>query len=150
MVKQGKKAETKGTLKKKVAELRKKVKSLTVEASGCDTEIKKLREHQSALAQTLEDKNISCKEQQQLVDDLSAQHEKIMLEKDKVTQDLLSKQKKVKYLDQVKNNTYKMMCKTEDSIEKVRNRETERLQALVNIVDHMNREYPHLKPALHR
>ena len=28
--------------------------------------------------------------------------------------------------------------------------QAERLQALVNIVDHMNREYPHLKPALHR
>ncbi|XP_063694367.1 coiled-coil domain-containing protein 40-like isoform X3 [Bolinopsis microptera] len=150
LVKQGKKAETKGTLKKKVAELRKKVKSLAQEAANCDSEIHKLQEHQGALAQTLEDKSQNCKELQQNVDSLSAQQEKVMLEKDKVTQDLLSKQKKVKYLDQVKNNKYKMFCKTEEGMEKARAREAERLQSLVNIVDHMNREYPHLKPALHR
>ena len=40
-----------------------------------------------------------------------------------VTQDLLSKQRKVKYLDQVKNNKYKMYCKTEDGIEKAKERE---------------------------
>ena len=38
-------------------------------------------------------------------------------------QDLLSKQKKIKYLDMVKNKKYKMMCKSEDGIEKVRARE---------------------------
>ncbi|KAL5246650.1 hypothetical protein ACHWQZ_G018758 [Mnemiopsis leidyi] len=150
MVKQGKKTETKGTLKKKVTELRKKVKSLAQEASNCDSEIHKLQEHQGALAQTLEDKSSNCKELQQKMDAFSAEHEKIMLEKDKVTQDLLSKQRKVKYLDQVKSNKYKMFCKTEEGMEKAKAREAERLQALVNIVDHMNREYPHLKPALHR
>ena len=40
-----------------------------------------------------------------------------------VTQDLLSKQKKIKYLDQVKSNKYKMLCKTEEGAEKVRTRE---------------------------
>ena len=43
LVKQGKKTETKGTLKKKVAELRKKVKSLAQEANNCDSEIHKLQ-----------------------------------------------------------------------------------------------------------
>ena len=43
MVKQGKKTETTGTLKKKVTELRKKVKSLAQEASNCDSEIHKLQ-----------------------------------------------------------------------------------------------------------
>ena len=43
------------------------------------------QEHQGALAQTLEDKSSNCKELQQKVDSLSAEHEKIMLEKDKVS-----------------------------------------------------------------
>ena len=42
------------------------------------------QEHQGALAQTLEDKSQHCKDLQQTVDSLSMQHEKIMLEKDKV------------------------------------------------------------------
>jgi len=145
-----KKVQTKGTLKKKVEELRKKVKGLAQEAANCDGEIGKLQEHQSALAQTLEDKNNNCKELRQTADNLSSQQERLGLEKDKAMQDLLSKQKKIKYLDMVKNKKYKMMCKSEDGIEKVRARETERLQSLVNIVDHMNREYPHLRPALHK
>ena len=42
-MKQGKKLQTKGTLKKKVDELRKKVKSLAQEAANCDSEINKLQ-----------------------------------------------------------------------------------------------------------
>ena len=42
-MKQGKKTETKGMLKKKVGELRKKVKSLAQEAAQCDSEINKLQ-----------------------------------------------------------------------------------------------------------
>ena len=41
--KKPKKEETKGTLKKKVGELRKKVKSLAQEAANCDNEITKLQ-----------------------------------------------------------------------------------------------------------
>ena len=49
-----------------------------------------------------------------------------------VTQDLLSKQKKVKYLDQVKNSKYKMFCKTEEGMEKARAREVRNIRSQLN------------------
>ena len=64
--------------------------------------------------------------------------------------ELLGKQQKMKYYQQVKDNKYMMLCKSESSLETEGNKQVDRMQALSAIVDRLNQEFPHVQPALRK
>ncbi len=64
--------------------------------------------------------------------------------------DLLGKQQKYKYYQQVKDGKYTMLCKSEASLETEHNKQVDRMQALSTIVDRLNQEFPHVQPALRK
>ena len=63
--------------------------------------------------------------------------------------DLLIRQQKAKYYQQVKDKKYVRLCKSATSLENEREKQVDRTQTLAAIVDRLNQEYPHAQPALH-
>ena len=64
--------------------------------------------------------------------------------------DLLSRQQKMKYYQQVKDGKYTMMCKTPAALDLESQKQEERVQSLTAIVDRLNSEFPHAQPALRK
>ena len=64
--------------------------------------------------------------------------------------DLISKQQKAKYYQQVKDKKYVRLCKSATSLETEREKQVDRTQTLAAIVDRLNQEYPHAQTALYK
>ncbi len=64
--------------------------------------------------------------------------------------DLLAKQQRSKYYHQVKDKKYTRFCKTEAALENERQKQVDRMQAVLAIVDRLTQEYPHVQPALRK
>ena len=64
--------------------------------------------------------------------------------------ELLSRQQKMKYYQQVKDGKYTMLCKTPAALDLESQKQEERVQALTAIVDRLNSEFPHAQPALRK
>jgi hypothetical protein len=64
--------------------------------------------------------------------------------------DLLAKQQRVKYYQALKDGKYTALCKTEAALEAETEKQTERMHTMATIVDRLNREYPHLQPAMRK
>uniref|UniRef100_A0A0B7A0L2 Coiled-coil domain-containing protein 40 n=1 Tax=Arion vulgaris TaxID=1028688 RepID=A0A0B7A0L2_9EUPU len=145
-----KKTVTKGTFERQMGELRKKIKQTINEANACDSEIKSLREHQEALSDKLEEKQVSCQQLQGVSDTLDGDIERSLEIKQKNLSELLARQQKMKYYQQVKEGKYVMLCRTPAAIEQETQKQENRLQALTAIVDRLNSEFPHAQQALRK
>merc|ERR1719239_749976 len=145
-----KKTLTKGTFERQMGELRKKIKTTIQDANSCDTEIQDLRSHQQALSQQLEEKQINCQQLQSTSDTLDGDVDRTAEVKQKNLTDLLSRQQKMKYYQQVKDGKYTMMCKTPAAPDLESQKQEERVQSLTAIVDRLNSEFPHAQPALRK
>ena len=64
--------------------------------------------------------------------------------------ELLARQQKAKYYQQVKDGKYTRLCKTNTSLETERNKQIDRAQTLQAIVDRLTQEFPHAQPALRK
>ena len=64
--------------------------------------------------------------------------------------DLLAKQQKAKYFQQVKDGRYTRLCKSDAALEQEMTKQTDRMQTLSAIVDRLNQEFPHVQPALRK
>ncbi|XP_046379305.2 coiled-coil domain-containing protein 40-like isoform X2 [Haliotis rufescens] len=139
---------TKGTFERQMAEHRRKIKQTTNDASSCDSDIHELRDHQQELSGQLEEKQVNCQQLQGSADTLDGDIERLLDVKLKNMKDLVAKQQKHKYYQQVKDGKYTMLCKSESSLETEHNKQIDRMQALSTIVDRLNQEFPHVQPAL--
>ncbi|XP_013409019.1 coiled-coil domain-containing protein 40 isoform X1 [Lingula anatina] len=145
-----KKVLTKGTFQRQLAELRKKIKQTVQDASGCDQEIRQLREHQQQLSQQLEDRQTNCQQLQGKADELDVDVERLYEQKQKNLSELLSKQQRAKYYQQAKDGKYTRICKSDAALDSELEKQKERLYALSAIVDRLNQEFPHVQPALRK
>ena len=64
--------------------------------------------------------------------------------------DLLSRQQKSKYYQQVKDGKYTRLCKSDAALETELEKQTERIHTLAMIIDRLNQEFPHAQPTLRK
>jgi len=64
--------------------------------------------------------------------------------------ELLARQQKMKYYQQVKDGKYTMLCRTPTALEMESQKQEERVQSLTAIVDRLNSEFPHAQQALRK
>ncbi|XP_059157116.1 coiled-coil domain-containing protein 40-like isoform X2 [Physella acuta] len=148
--KQKKKVVTKGNFERQMMEMKKKIKQTIQEANDCDNEIKELRDHQLLISQQLEEKQVNCQQLQSASDTLDGDVERTMEIKHRNMNELLARQQKMKYYQQVKDGKYTMMCRSSSALELEARKQEERIQALSAIVDKLNSEFPHAQPALRK
>ncbi len=65
-------------------------------------------------------------------------------------QELLSRQQRNKYYQQVKDKKYSRVCKSDAALDDELDRQMNRLQTLHAIVDRLNKDFPHAQPSLTR
>jgi len=133
-----------------MGELRKKVKTTIQDAQGCDGELHSLREDQKQLGQMLESKQIQCRELEGNADSLDGDIERQLEMKQRNIADLIAKQQKTKYYQQVKDRKYKRLVKDDNLLEGEREKQIDKMQSLSNIVERLQEEYPHLQPSLRK
>lgn len=148
--KSSKKVLTKGNFERQMAELRKKIKITIQAANECDSEIVQLREHQVDLGQQLEEKQVNCQTLQSSSDTLDGDVEQMLEIKQRNLSELLKRQQRMKYYQQVKEGRYTMLCRTDSAIEAEASKQESRINQLNTIVDRLGQEFPHTQPALRR
>ncbi|XP_070579736.1 coiled-coil domain-containing protein 40-like [Ptychodera flava] len=148
--KMDKKVETKGTFKKKLAEMKKKIKQVQQDANACDGDISELRGHQQQLSQQLEEKQTTYQQLQSQADTYDGDIEQLMEIKQRNMVDLIARQQKLKHYHALKDGKYTMLCKTEQALETETQKQIDRMQTITTIVDRVNQEYPHIQPALRK
>ena len=62
--------------------------------------------------------------------------------------DLLARQQKAKYFQQVRDGKYTRLCKTDDNLQAELSRQVDRMQAVSAIADRLVQDYPHVQPSL--
>ncbi|CAH3039798.1 unnamed protein product [Pocillopora meandrina] len=148
--KMGKVSNTKGTFQKKLAEMKKKIKQTNQDANACDTDIQVLREKQMTVSRDLEEKQTTCLQLQTTADELEVQIDTLSEERQRNLADIVAKQQKLKYYNQLKNGRYTPLCKTPETLEAELQKQRARLQSLMTIVDRLNQEFPQAQPALRK
>ncbi|XP_025098485.1 coiled-coil domain-containing protein 40-like isoform X2 [Pomacea canaliculata] len=143
-----KKILTKGSFERQMAELRKKIKTTIQDANDCDTEIRQLREHQMELGKHLEEKQVNCQTLQSSAETLDGDVQQMLELRQKNLMDLLTKQQRMKYLQQVKEGRYTPICRTESAMQIEQGKQEGRLHALNAIVDRLNQEFPYAQLSL--
>lgn len=64
--------------------------------------------------------------------------------------DLLMKQRRIKYYDQLKQSKYTLLCKQEAQIETELNKQLDRLRSLSTVVGKLSEEYPNLQTIIRK
>ena len=64
--------------------------------------------------------------------------------------ELLMKQRRIKYYDQLKQNKYTLLCKQEAQIEQELNKQLDRLRSLSTVVGKLSEEYPNLQTIIRK
>jgi len=149
-VKSGKAKDTKGVFQKKLMEMKKKIKQVNQDANGCDNEIQSLREQQGLVSHHLEEKQSTCHEMQSGIDELESQIDTLSETRQRNLAEILALQQKFKYYQALKEGRYTPLCKTAESLQAETQKQRDRLQSLMTIVDRLNQEYPHAQPALRK
>ncbi|XP_078491914.1 coiled-coil domain-containing protein 40 [Ciona intestinalis] len=144
------KTPTKGTFQKKLLEIKKKVKQTQKDAETCDTDIRQLRENQAEVGRNLEEKQISVQQLQGMVDTLEGDIEHLAEIKQRNLNDLVAKQTKVKHLQSLKAGKYTPICKTEEALTNELQKQDDRMNHTVNILDRITQEFPHTQQAVRR
>ena len=62
--------------------------------------------------------------------------------------DLLARQQKAKYYQQLRDGKYTRLCKTDDNLNAELSRQVDRMQAISAIADRLVQDYPHVQPSL--
>lgn len=62
--------------------------------------------------------------------------------------EIVAKQQKGKYYTKLKEGRYTSLCKTPESLEAEMQKQRDRLQSLMTIVDKLNQEFPHAQQVL--
>ncbi|XP_064620964.1 coiled-coil domain-containing protein 40-like isoform X2 [Lineus longissimus] len=148
--KMNKKVITKGTFQRQLAETKKKIKNTIQDANSSDADIKDLREHQQTLSMELEERQVNCNQLQSSADTLDGDVERLMEQKQKNMSEIISKQQKAKYYQQVKDGKYIRLCKTDAGLDTETTKQTDRMYTLSTIVDKLNQEYPHIQTSLRK
>ncbi len=65
-------------------------------------------------------------------------------------QELLTRQQRSKYYQQVKDKKYPRVCKSDAALDQELEKQVDKLQTLHAIVDRLNKDFPHAQPALYR
>uniref|UniRef100_H2XUM1 Coiled-coil domain-containing protein 40 n=1 Tax=Ciona intestinalis TaxID=7719 RepID=H2XUM1_CIOIN len=144
------KTPTKGTFQKKLLEIKKKVKQTQKDAETCDTDIRQLRENQAEVGRNLEEKQIAVQQLQGMVDTLEGDIEHLAEIKQRNLNDLVAKQTKVKHLQSLKAGKYTPICKTEEALTNELQKQDDRMNHTVNILDRITQEFPHTQQAVRR
>ncbi|XP_015752851.1 PREDICTED: coiled-coil domain-containing protein 40-like [Acropora digitifera] len=112
--------------------------------------IQVLREKQMAVSHDLEEKQTTCQQLQSTADELEVQIDKLSEERHMNLADIVAKQQKLKYYTLLKNGKYTPLCKTPESLANELQKQRDRLQSLMTIVDRLNQEFPQAQPALRK
>lgn len=139
---------TKGNFQRQMGDLKKKIKHTIHDANSCDEEIREYRDHQHELSNSLEERQLNVQQLQGNTDTLDGDLERMLETKHKNLSDLVLKQQRGKYYQQVKDNRYTRLCKTESALQQEHEKQVEKMQTITAIVDRLNQEYPHVQPAL--
>ncbi|XP_030840683.1 coiled-coil domain-containing protein 40 [Strongylocentrotus purpuratus] len=146
--KMNKKVETKGAFQKKLLELRKKIKETQQDANGCDNDIAELRGHQQMLNQQLDNKQREFHELQSMADTQDGDIERLVELKQKNLGDIVSRQRKVKNYQALKDGKYTLLCKTEAALEAESKKQLDKMQTVATIADRLITEFPQIQPAM--
>lgn len=64
--------------------------------------------------------------------------------------DLLARQQRSKYYQQLKDSKYSRLCKSDANLAAEEGKQTERMQAISAIADRIIQDYPHVQPSLRK
>ena len=64
--------------------------------------------------------------------------------------DLLARQQRSKYYQQLKDKKYTRLCKSDANLTAEEGKQTERMQAISAIADRIIQDYPHVQPSLRK
>jgi len=148
--KTGKVKDTRVSFKKKLVELKKKIKQTVQDANSCDDDIRELREQQHLLSQRLEEKQST---EHTLIAAIDGQDTEIELHsesKHRNLAEIVMKQQRVKYYNALRDKKYTLLCKSPEKLESEMQKQRDRFQSLLTIVDRLNVEYPNIQTALRR
>lgn len=141
---------TQGKLQREIGDTTKKIKETSQETSRLETEIRLYRDKQQQLASILEDKQKSLQHLHSQDEMKNADYEELSRQKQEKMDDLLMKQRRIKYFDQQKQNKYTLLCKQESNIEQELNKQLDRLRSLSTITEKLNEEYPNLQTIIRK
>ena len=131
----GKAKLSKGTFHKKLQELKKKVKSVTEEASSCDADIKNLREQQKEVGTLLEEHQQTAQMLQSSLDAKEYEVEDMMSTRQMNLTGIIDKQQRAKYYTSLKAGKYTRLCKSEKSLLEGLEKHENRYSLLQMLVD---------------
>ncbi|KAK2152124.1 hypothetical protein LSH36_339g05000 [Paralvinella palmiformis] len=120
------------------------------EANHCDEELQELRQHQQALAHQLEEKQLNVQQLQNNSDTLDGDVERLLENKQRNMAELLARQQKAKYYQQVKDGRYTRLCRTDAALDNELQKQVDRMQNMTAIIERLSQEYPHIQPGLRR
>lgn len=148
--KTNKKILTKGTFQRQMNELKKKIKNTIQEANRCDEDLSELRQHQQVLAHQLEEKQLNVQQLQNNSDTLDGDIERLLENKQRNMAELLARQQKAKYYQQVKDGRYTRLCRTDAALDSELQKQIDRMQNMTAILERLSQEYPHVQPGLRK
>ena len=64
--------------------------------------------------------------------------------------ELLARQQKAKYYQQVKDGRYRRLCRTDAALDSELQKQIDRMQNMTAILERLSQEYPHVQPGLRK
>ena len=64
--------------------------------------------------------------------------------------DIVSRQRKVKNFQALKDGKYTLLCKTEAALSAETQKQTDKMQTIATIADRLTTEFPQIQPAMRR
>lgn len=141
---------TQGKLQREILETQKRIKDTNQETGKLEIEIRLSKDKQQQLAKILEDKQKNIENLQEQAEVKNSDVESLAKRKQEIMDELLMKQRRLKYYDQVKQNKYTMLCKQEDQNEQETVKQLDRLRSLTTIVGKIGEEFPNLQTIIRK
>lgn len=139
---------TRGAVHQQIADLRRRVRAAGDEARAIDAQIQTLTERQREVASLLDEKRANSTSLARSIESLDAQIAALVEQRERLRVEMLSKQRRVKYLTQLKEGKYMRYTRNAAHLEVEAARQTERMHAVALVLDRLQRERPLLQTDL--
>uniref|UniRef100_H3BEH5 Coiled-coil domain 40 molecular ruler complex subunit n=1 Tax=Latimeria chalumnae TaxID=7897 RepID=H3BEH5_LATCH len=150
IAKKDKKQLNKSNFHYKLQDLQKKIKEIQKNADDCNGLILELRENQTTLGKTLEEKQQEISEAQAMCDILEMDLEKLQEKKTRNLWEIVSFQTRLKHLQALKEGKYTVQCRTEQALQNELQRQENHMYSVASIIDRIQQEYPQYQGPLRK
>ena len=139
---------TQAALKKRIAELQKKLKQTTTDTAACEHDIRELHDAQNRVGQEVEAATARCQQARVNEEALTRDFENKANEKRENLEQLTYLQRQAKRYQAVREGKYRMLARNEESLENGMSKEENKLQQANQMLDQLVGQFPHLTQPL--